>query len=621
MIKNKAFSFSLFLSLCMITSEIRSMPLVGLNFSGAGFAGNVIPGINNKNYIFPTEYYFSSWSARGVKLIRFPILWERLQPNLGGDFDPAYAQLIDSVFSYAEKYKIKVILDLHNYARYRGVLIGTNEVSYESFKDVAARMARRWAHEPALYGYDLMNEPHDATANWPKAAQYGINGIRSFDSTHKIFIEGNGWAEATRWPQWNDSLLSLQDPAENLVYEAHVYFDGDGGGTYQNTNPSELDSTYGVSRVKPFVDWLKKNNKKGYIGEFGIPDNHPQWTVIMDNMLAYLKENCIPSTYWAAGPGWGNYNLSVEPINGQDRPQWSILAKYLDASGCSDIGPISNSSSSGAQAYLRAANDKDGEAQLNLIQQLYLLYLGRPADAQGLIFWRDALTDGRIDVQGIIREFSRTPDYYGSYGGLSTEDFVRQVFFNVLGRDPSLIDIKFWRSKIDSGEVGKEFFIFVLLNSLGVSDLRNIEALTKGAYCATQATSLVTKANILQLYTVERIYVGYLNRGADKVGLIFWGDAIVDNRTTLNGMLISFSTTTEYAKDFQSGTLDEFVNKSFKRVLGRDAAIADIRFWAGLIEKGQIYRYNLIYSIINSLGGADEIDFNRRVNNAFCLIQ
>ena len=41
-----------------------------------------------------------------------------------------------------------------------------------------------------------------------------------------------------------------------------------------------------------------------------------------------LKENGIGGTYWAAGPWWGNYPLSVEPRNGQDRPQMAVLLKY-----------------------------------------------------------------------------------------------------------------------------------------------------------------------------------------------------------------------------------------------------------------------------------------------------
>jgi hypothetical protein len=41
-----------------------------------------------------------------------------------------------------------------------------------------------------------------------------------------------------------------------------------------------------------------------------------------------LKENGMGGTYWAAGPWWGNYPLSVEPRNGQDRPQMAVLLKF-----------------------------------------------------------------------------------------------------------------------------------------------------------------------------------------------------------------------------------------------------------------------------------------------------
>ncbi|WP_310122277.1 glycoside hydrolase family 5 protein [Pseudomonas oryzihabitans] len=336
-----------FCVICSLSANATALPagLVGLNLSGAGFAGQVVPGVNGTNYIFPVEAYFKQWSQKGVRFIRFPILWERLQPKLFGEFDETYAKLIDITFSYAAKHDVKIILDLHNYARYRGSVIGTGAVPYSSYQDVITKIARRWSSQSALYAYDIMNEPHDTTAYWPTAAQYGINGIRSVDTTRPIMIEGNGWAEATRWPQWNDSLLNLKDPANSLIFEAHTYFDENAGGSYSNTDVSRLSANYGVERVRPFVEWLKKNGKQGYIGEFGVPDDDPRWLVIMDNMLSYLRQYCIPSTYWAAGPGWGDYKLSVEPINGVDRPQWGVLKKYLEPGGCRRVGPFNGSSS------------------------------------------------------------------------------------------------------------------------------------------------------------------------------------------------------------------------------------------------------------------------------------
>ncbi|KTT11119.1 cellulase [Pseudomonas oryzihabitans] len=332
------------LALSAGAAQAEPVSLVGLNLSGAGFAPQVLPGINGTNYIFPVEAYFQQWSARGVKLIRFPIIWERLQPKLGGPLDSAYVALVNQTFGYAQKHGIKIILDLHNYARYRGQVIGTSGVPYARYQEIMTHIARQWSGQSSLYAYDIMNEPHDAMAYWPTAAQYGINGVRAVDSTRPVIVEGNGWSSATRWAEFNDALLGLKDPANNIIFSAHSYFDENAGGSYDKTDVNKLDANYGVTRVKPFVDWLKKNGKRGYIGEFGVPDNNPRWNLLMDNMLAYLKQNCIPASYWAAGPGWGSYFMSVEPINGQERPQWPTLRKYLDDSSCTAIGPIASGS-------------------------------------------------------------------------------------------------------------------------------------------------------------------------------------------------------------------------------------------------------------------------------------
>ena len=66
----------------------------------------------------------------------------------------------------------------------------------------------------------------------------------------------------------------LHDPAGNLVYEAHQYFDRDSSGTYkQSYDESGAFPTIGVDRLKPFAEWLKEHNARGFIGEFGVPDD------------------------------------------------------------------------------------------------------------------------------------------------------------------------------------------------------------------------------------------------------------------------------------------------------------------------------------------------------------
>ena len=40
-------------------------------------------------------------------------------------------------------------------------------------------------------------------------------------------------------------------------------------------------------------------------------------------ILNHLKQNCINGTYWTGGPWWGNYILSIEPINGFDHAPYN----------------------------------------------------------------------------------------------------------------------------------------------------------------------------------------------------------------------------------------------------------------------------------------------------------
>ena len=42
------------------------------------------------------------------------------------------------------------------------------------------------------------------------------------------------------------------------------------------------------------MKWLKENNYKGILGEFGVPanpDRNPRWLVILNNVYAYFGEN------------------------------------------------------------------------------------------------------------------------------------------------------------------------------------------------------------------------------------------------------------------------------------------------------------------------------------------
>lgn len=306
----------------------------GVNLAGGEFGKT--PGTYNVDYTYPTMQELDYFKSKGLKLIRLPFKWERIQPTLGEALNVTELNRLVAVVDSASSRGLFIVLDMHNYGRRKvegsNQIIGTPAVKIEDIKYAWREIANTFKSKTNIWGYGIMNEPHDmlTSPTWFTIAQQIIAGIRTTDTTTSIIVGGDSWSSAERWVQSSDSLKYLADPSKKIIFEAHVYFDDDASGTYNDTYDNEkANANTGVTRVTPFVNWLKSNKLKGFIGEYGVPNNDSRWLIVLDNFLAFLKSNCINGTYWAAGPWWGNYSLSVEPKNGADQPQMSVLKYHL----------------------------------------------------------------------------------------------------------------------------------------------------------------------------------------------------------------------------------------------------------------------------------------------------
>jgi endoglucanase len=280
------------------------------------------------------DYY----KTKGFKLVRLPFLWERLQPKLNGPLDPAYLGYIDSFIASAKIRGVSVIIDVHNYCRYNSNIIGApgSPVTIANFQNLWSKLASHYINESTVWAYGLMNEPNSMGSKslWFKIAQAAISSIRAVDVAHPILVSGDYWGHADLWKTYSDTLKSLKDPSDKIIYEAHQYFDSDGSGTYISTSfkGNGMNVNSGVALVAPFVNWLKANNKKGFVGEYGVPNNagadQASWNSLLNNFLNFLSQNCVGGTAWAGGPAWGNDVLALDSVNNTDRPQMAILEKY-----------------------------------------------------------------------------------------------------------------------------------------------------------------------------------------------------------------------------------------------------------------------------------------------------
>ena len=54
----------------------------GVNLSGLEINSSYLPGRVNYNYVSPSDKELAYFEAKGIMMIRLPVLWARLQPNL-----------------------------------------------------------------------------------------------------------------------------------------------------------------------------------------------------------------------------------------------------------------------------------------------------------------------------------------------------------------------------------------------------------------------------------------------------------------------------------------------------------------------------------------------------------
>jgi endoglucanase len=341
------------LSLCLLGLAIpscstTSTPTVykGINLSGAESGGRY-PGVEGTDYIFPTNSQIDYFHSKGMNTFRINFAWERLQPTAKGSLDPTHLAKLKALTTYATSKGGYVLLNPQNFARYNGKLVGSAEVPNDVFADFWRRVALEFKSNPKVM-FGLVNEPNNmSTVQWRLAAQEAVTAIRFAGAENVITVPGNGWTGMHSWTQnWYDTatpkfsnsqeMIKIVDPKNNFIYEVHQYLDSDFSGGHVN-NGDCVSATIGSEKAKPFVAWLRANNRKAILGEIGSMDT-PLCRKAITDLLTYLKSNQDVMVGWlwwnTIKTGWWTngglpYRLDLGPKNNVDDPRMSWLSPFL----------------------------------------------------------------------------------------------------------------------------------------------------------------------------------------------------------------------------------------------------------------------------------------------------
>lgn len=168
-----------------------------------------------------------------------------------------------------------------------------------------------------------------------KISQAAVDAIRANRDKTRLLVCGADWAGAGRFADANGTWAWINDPADNIAYEAHCYFDEHASGFYEASYDQELAKDpglefRGVRRFIQFAGWCATNGVRGFIGEYGVPDDDPRWLSTLRHFLGAMDNANMPGCCWAGGEWWPpEYRLSIQPRDNFTRaaPQVKVICE------------------------------------------------------------------------------------------------------------------------------------------------------------------------------------------------------------------------------------------------------------------------------------------------------
>ncbi|MCF8364314.1 MAG: glycoside hydrolase family 9 protein [Bacteroidales bacterium] len=165
-----------------------------------------------------------------------------------------------------------------------------------------AAIANRYKHEPAIAGYDLINEPRpNNSEEWYTYAEQIINEIRNYDVNHLICAEV---------PLISGYTMRLIDD-DNVLYDSHFYYTwgyvtqysaayGNSGQEWGNYDPDD----------PVYVDWGGEIVPQGTPNSEAFDDGYLE-NYLLGDILTFTSANNVPANVGEFGIVWEAYAEDV----------------------------------------------------------------------------------------------------------------------------------------------------------------------------------------------------------------------------------------------------------------------------------------------------------------------
>ena len=270
----------------------------------------------------------------GFNVLRLPLNWSGIEPE-EGQFDESYLERIDEVVEHCRNAGIYVLLDYHqdayskeigeDGAPYWAILPEPTEYLEGPLEDLDERraspqviqafasffentdnlqdrfmpavsmLAARYANDPAVIGYELMNEPvalhvPDGLEKLYSFYEKMTATIREYDTRHTIWME----PDASRNFLYTSDIRTRPFPDDNVVYTPHMYPNFEGSGDY--------DVAQWRDALKQTYEWMADEGESWggatVVGEWGAnPRDEGSYPYIRASH-AIFNEHLFGQCFW-----------------------------------------------------------------------------------------------------------------------------------------------------------------------------------------------------------------------------------------------------------------------------------------------------------------------------------
>ena len=253
----------------------------------------------------------------GLNTFRLPVGWQFLvNDNLGGTLDSTNFGTYDALMQGCLDNAEMCIIDIHNYARWNGQIVGQGGPTNAEFSSLWSQLATKYADNDKVV-FAVMNEPHGVDIDtWAETVQAAVTAIRKAGATsQKILLPGNEWTHGSALIDNGSAkalkaVTNIDGSTDNLIFDVHQYLDSDGSGTHTTCTDDH------ASDYQALGDWLRDNKRQAILTETGggaDSDTCLEKLCSLFDVLNNYSDVYLGWTGWAAGAFASGYELAETP--------------------------------------------------------------------------------------------------------------------------------------------------------------------------------------------------------------------------------------------------------------------------------------------------------------------